>query len=165
MAAVADDAATTGRTTPPGPGDPAPDFALPDTHGTPVHLADLRGGPVLLVFYPFAFSGICTGELCELRDNLEEFEAAGVTLLGISCDSVFAQKAWTAQEGFEFDLLSDFWPHGDVARAYGVLDEDNGLALRGSFLLDADGIVRWSVVNPRGQRRDLDGYRRALEQL
>ena len=69
------------------------------------------------------------------------------------------------QEGFEFDLLSDFWPHGDVARAYGVLDEENGLALRGSFLLDADGIVRWSVVNPRGQRRDLDGYRRALEQL
>ena len=105
------------------------------------------------------------GELCELRDNLEDFEAAGVTLLGISCDSVFAQKAWSEQEGFEFDLLSDFWPHGDVARAYGVLDEANGLALRGSFLVDADGIVRWSVVNPRGQRRDLDGYRRALEQL
>jgi len=149
----------------PGPGDPAPDFTLRDTHGTPVHLADLRGGPVLLVFYPFAFSGICTGELCELRDNIEDFEAAGVTLLGISCDSVFAQKAWSEQEGFEFDLLSDFWPHGDVARAYGVLDEADGLALRGSFLVDADGIVRWSVVNPRGQRRDLDGYRRALEQL
>ncbi|SMF53272.1 peroxiredoxin [Cellulosimicrobium cellulans J34] len=160
---MAAEAATTGAVV--RPGDPAPDFTLPDTHGTPVHLADLRGGPVLLVFYPFAFSGICTGELCELRDNLEEFEAAGVTLLGISCDSVFTQKAWAAQEGFEFDLLSDFWPHGDVARAYGVLDEDNGLALRGSFLLDADGIVRWSVVNPRGQRRDIDGYRRALEQL
>jgi mycoredoxin-dependent peroxiredoxin len=150
---------------PPGPGDPAPDFTLPDTHGTPVHLADLRGGPVLVVFYPFAFSGICTGELCELRDNVEDFEAAGVTLLAVSCDSVFAQKAWAEQEGFGFDLLSDFWPHGEVARAYGVLDEGSGIALRGSFLVDPDGVVRWSVVNLRGQRRDLDGYRRALERL
>ncbi len=149
----------------PGPGDPAPDFTLPDTHGTPVHLGDLRGGPVLVVFYPFAFSGICTGELCELRDNLEDFEASGVTLLAVSCDSVFAQKAWAEQEGFGFDLLSDFWPHGAVARAYGVLDEETGIALRGSFLVDADGVVRWSVVNPRGRRRELDGYRRALEAL
>jgi peroxiredoxin len=149
----------------PQPGDPAPDFTLPDTHGTPVHLADLRGDAVLLVFYPFAFSGICTGELCELRDNIEEFETAGVRLLAISTDPVYALKAWQQQEGFGFDLLSDFWPHGAAARAYGVLDEERGHALRGTFLVDADGMVRWSVVNPRGQRRDLAAYRAALAEI
>ena len=146
-------------------GDPAPDFTLPDTHGTPVHLADLRGEPVLLVFYPFAFSGICTGELCELRDNIEDFEAAGVRLLAVSTDPVFTLKAWHEQEGFGFDLLSDFWPHGAVADAYGVFDPTSGHALRGTFLVDADGIVRWSVVNPRGQRRDLEAYREALAEI
>ena len=147
-------------------GDPAPDFTLQDTHGTPVHLADaLADGPVLLVFFPFAFSGICTGELCELRDNIEEFETAGVRLLAVSTDPVFALKAWQQQEGYSFDLLSDFWPHGEVARAYGVLDEKDGNALRGTFLIDADGVVRWSVVNPRGQRRDLEAYRSALAEI
>ncbi len=145
------------------PGDLAPDFTLQDTHGTPVHLADaVADGPVLLVFYPFAFSGICTGELCELRDNIEDFETAGVRLLAISTDPVFALKAWQQQEGFTFDLLSDFWPHGAVASSYGVLDEENGHALRGTFLIDTDGVVRWSVVNGRGQRRDLEAYRAAL---
>lgn len=145
------------------PGDLAPDFTLQDTHGTPVHLADaVADGPVLLVFYPFAFSGICTGELCELRDNIEDFETAGVRLLAISTDPVFTLKAWQQQEGFTFDLLSDFWPHGAVASSYGVLDEENGHALRGTFLIDTDGVVRWSVVNPRGQRRDLEAYRAAL---
>ncbi|WP_265522018.1 peroxiredoxin [Oerskovia flava] len=148
-----------------GVGDPAPDFTLPDTHGTPVHLADLRGTSVLLVFFPFAFSATCTGELCELRDNIEDFESAGVTVLGISCDAVFSLKAWSEHEGLGIELLSDFWPHGDVARAYGVLDEDHGIALRGSFLVDPDGVVRWAVVNPRGQRRDLDAYRAALAQI
>jgi peroxiredoxin len=144
----------------------APDFTLPDANKTPVTLSSYRGKQaVLLVFYPFAFSGICTGELCELRDNIEDFESAGVRLLAVSTDPVFALKAWQEAEGFGFDLLSDFWPHGAAARAFGVFDERSGHALRGSFLVDADGIVRWSVVNPRGQRRDLDGYRRALEQL
>ncbi|GAB4086201.1 peroxiredoxin [Myceligenerans cantabricum] len=148
-----------------GPGDPAPDFTLPDTHGTPVHLADLRGEAVLVVFYPFAFSGICTGELCELRDNIEDFETAGVRLLAVSTDPVYTLKAWQEAEGFGFDLLSDFWPHGAVAQAYGVFDDVPGIALRGSFLVDADGIVRWSVVNPRGKRRDLEGYRQALAEI
>ncbi|GAA1867360.1 peroxiredoxin [Myceligenerans crystallogenes] len=148
-----------------GPGDPAPDFTLPDTHGTPFHLADLAGGPVLVVFFPFAFSGICTGELCELRDNIEDFETAGVRLLAVSTDPVFTLKAWQEIEGFGFDLLSDFWPHGAVSRAFGVFDDESGHALRGSFLIDDDGIVRWSIVNPRGQRRDLEGYRRALAEI
>ncbi len=147
------------------PGDPAPDFTLPDTHGTPVHLADLRGETVLVVFYPFAFSGICTGELCELRDNIEDFETAGVRLLAVSTDSVFTLKAWQEAEGFGFDLLSDFWPHGEAARAFGVFDDAAGNALRGSFLIDPDGIVRWSVVHPRGRRRDLEAYRQALAEV
>ncbi|WP_402469420.1 peroxiredoxin [Isoptericola aurantiacus] len=146
-------------------GDPAPDLTLPDTHGTPTHLADLRGEPVLVVFFPFAFSGLCTDELGELRDNLGEFEAAGVQVLAVSTDPVFALKAWQEVEGFGFDLLSDFWPHGAAARAFGVFDDESGHALRGSFLVDADGIVRWSVVRPRGRRRDLDAYLQAIAQV
>jgi peroxiredoxin len=146
-------------------GDPAPDFTLSDTQGTPVHLADLRGGPVLLVFYPFAFSGTCTGELCELRDNIAQFDRAGVTLLGISCDPMFTLRAFREQEGYGFELLSDFWPHGEVASRYGVFDDARGLAVRGSFLLDADGVVRWTVVNQPGERRDLEGYVEALARL
>ena len=149
----------------PTPGDPAPDFSLPDVHGTPVTLSGLRGVPVAVVFYPFAFSRTCHGELCELRDNIEDFEAAGVRLLAVSCDPVFTLRAWSEQEGFGFDLLSDFWPHGAAASAYGVFDDEHGLAVRGSFLVDADGIVRWSVVNPRGQARDLGAYRAALAAL
>jgi peroxiredoxin len=147
------------------PGDPAPDFTLPDTHGTPTALSDLRGTPVLVVFVPFAFSGTCTSELCELRDNIEDFETAGVRLLVISTDAVFTLKAWQAAEGYQFDLLSDFWPHGEVARDYGVFDEGSGIALRGTFLIDADGIVRWCVVNPRGRARDLEDYRRAVVEI
>lgn len=146
-------------------GAPAPDFTLTDTHGTPVTLSALRGAPVVLVFVPFAFSGICTGELCELRDNIAAFEQAGVRLFVVSCDPTFSQRAWAEQEGYTFDLLSDFWPHGEVARAYGVFDAERGRALRGSFLIDADGVLRWSVVNPAGQARDLAAYQAALDGL
>lgn len=151
--------------TAPGPGDRAPDLELPDAHGTPVSLSGMRGMPVAIVFFPFAFSGLCTGELCELRDNLEDFEAAGVRLLGVSCDPTYTLRAWGEQEGFGFDLLSDFWPHGEASRAFGVFDDRQGIAGRGSFLVDADGVVRWSVVNPRGQARDLGAYRAALAAL
>ena len=137
------------------PGDPAPDFTLPDTHGTPVHLADLRGETVLVVFYPFAFSRTCTGELCELRDNIEDFESAGVRLLAVSTDAVFTLKAWQEQEGFGFDLLSDFWPHGEAARAYGVFDGRRGAAVRGTFLIDRAGKVIWSLVHESERRTEL----------
>jgi len=146
-------------------GDLAPDVTLVDAYGTPVCLGELRGGPVAVVFVPFAFSGTCTSELCELRDSIEDFELAGVRLLVVSCDPVFTLRAWAEQQRYEFDLLSDFWPHGAAARAFGVFDEGSGIALRGSFLLDADGVVRWSVVNPRGQARTLDDYRAALALL
>ena len=146
-------------------GAPAPDFTLTGTAGARVTLSALRGTPVVLVFFPFAFSGICTGELCELRDNIETFDEAGVTLFGISCDPAHAQRAFKEAEGYQFDLLSDFWPHGAVSRTYGVFDEAAGLAVRGSFLVDAGGILRWSVVNPRTQARPLAAYREALATL
>ncbi|MGW6129935.1 peroxiredoxin [Cellulomonas sp. NPDC055163] len=148
-----------------GVGDPAPDFTLDDTHGTPVRLGALRGAPVLVVFVPFAFSGRCTQELGELRDGLTELEAGGARLLVVSCDATFSLRAWAEQEGYAFALLSDFWPHGQVARAYGVFDEAHGLALRGSFLVDAGGVVRWCVRNSRGVVRDVAEYRAALAAL
>src|SRR3712207_1703098 len=115
-------------------GDAAPEFSLPDQDKQAVSLADLRGTPVLLVFYPFAFSGICTGELCQLRDELATYTDAGVRVLALSTDPVFSLKAWKAQEGFDFPLLSDFWPHGAVAQVYGVFNDKAGMALRGTFL-------------------------------
>lgn len=146
-------------------GDVAPDFELRNTHGTPIRLSDLRGRKVMVVFFPFAFSGICTGELCELRDRFDLFASSEVTLLAVSCDPMFTLKAWAEQENFDFDLLSDFWPHGEVASQYGVFDESAGLAVRGSFLIDEDGFIRWAVVNPRGQARDFAAYRQALAAL
>ncbi|MDT0164232.1 redoxin domain-containing protein [Actinotalea sp. AC32] len=143
----------------------APDLALPDTHGTPVDLVSLRGGPCLVVFVPFAFSGTCTAELDALEADLPDLDEAGVRVLGISCDPVFALRAWREQRGYTFDLLSDFWPHGAAARAFGVLDERTGAARRGSFLLDADGLVVWSVVNPVGVARDPGAHRAALSVL
>ncbi|WP_240674848.1 peroxiredoxin [Cellulomonas endophytica] len=146
-------------------GRPAPEIALVDTHGTPVTLAGFRGTPVALVFVPFAFSRTCTGELCTLRDNLAVFDRAGVLLCAVSCDPLFALRAWAEQDGYTFDLLSDFWPHGAAARAYGVFDEARGVPRRGSFLVDAEGVLRWSVVSPAGQARDIDGYRLAVAAL
>jgi peroxiredoxin len=125
----------------------------------------LRGTAVALVFFPFAFSGTCTSEAGELRDNLDEFETAGVKLFGISCDPRHALRAWSEEEGLGFDLLSDFWPHGAAARSYGVFDDGSGMAVRGSFLIDADGIVRWQVVNAPSHARDIGAYRAALAAL
>jgi mycoredoxin-dependent peroxiredoxin len=143
-----------------------PDFALKDQHGQVVRLGDFAGDRnVALVFYPFAFSGTCTGELCELRDNIAVFEDANVQLVGVSCDPVHAQRAWAEQEKYEFPLLSDFWPHGEVARAYGVFNEGSGAALRGTFLVDTRGVLRWSVVNGPAQARPLSAYREAVDRL
>ena len=120
---------------------------------------------MLLVFYPFAFSGICTGELCQLRDELSAYTDAGVRVLAISTDPVFSLKAWKAQEGFDFDLLSDFWPHGTAAQAYGVFNEKAGMALRGTFLIDAEGTVAFAEVNQPGDARAQSGWKDAVGQL
>ena len=146
----------------PAVGSHAPDFTLRDQHGQDVTLSEaVQDGPVLVVFYPFAFSAICTNELCALRDELSSFTDVGVRVLAVSCDPTYSLKAYAAAEGYEFSLLSDFWPHGEVARAYGVFDVPPGRAGRGTFLVDPDGIVRWSVVNHPGQPRDIADYRRA----
>ena len=146
-------------------GDVAPEFSLPDQDRQVVSLADLRGTPVLLVFYPFAFSGICTGELCQLRDELATYTDAGVRVLAISTDPVFSLKAWKAQEGFDFTLLSDFWPHGAVAQAYGVFNDKAGMAVRGTFLVDAEGRIAFAEVNGPGDAREQSGWKDAVAAL
>ena len=147
-------------------GAPAPDFALRDQHGRTLGLPDLSaGGGVVLVFYPFAFSGICTGELCEIRDNMSVFADAKVQVVGISCDPFFTQRAWAEAEGYEFPLLSDFWPHGEASRAYGVFEESHGCPVRGTFLVDTSGVLRWSIVNGPGEARPLAAYREAIAAL
>lgn len=139
----------------------APEFELQDQHGTPVSLAQFRGGKVVLVFYPLAFSGICHGELSALRD--QPIDDAHV--LTVSVDSVFTHRAWADREGYTFGLLSDFWPHGQVAQAYGVFDEAKGLARRGTFIIDGEGVIRWSVVNPISSARDVADYVKALADI
>jgi peroxiredoxin len=154
------------RAEPPAIGTLAPDFALKSQHGELVSLAGFRGvGSVLLVFYPFAFSRICTGELAEIRDDLGGLRSDAVQVLGVSCDPVHSLRAFAEAQGYAFPLLSDFWPHGAAARAYGVFNDTIGAAVRGSFLVDSDGVVRWSVVHGLGEARDLAGYHEALASI
>jgi len=149
-----------------GIGDTAPDFELNDQTRTAVRLSDFRGKKhVLLVFYPLAFSGVCTGELCTLRDSITSFRSDEVETLAISIDSTAATAAWAAKEGYDFPLLSDFWPHGAVAEQYGVFDAERGLAKRGTFLVDKQGVVRFSEVNAIPDARDQMRWREALAEL
>jgi peroxiredoxin len=148
------------------PGDKAPEFALPNQFGETVSLSDFSGSkPVVLVFFPLAFTGTCTGELCELRDNLSLFADSGVELLAVSVDNKASLRVFAEQEGYDFSLLSDFWPHGGVASEYGVFLDKPGIATRATFLIDADGIIRASIVNAPGEARSLDAYREALSVL
>ena len=146
-------------------GDAAPEFSLPDQDKQVVSLAELRGTPALLVFYPFAFSGLCTGELCQLRDELADYTDAGVQVLAISTDPVFTLKAFREKEGFDFPLLSDFWPHGAAAQAYGAFNEKAGMALRATFLVDAEGKVAFAEVNSPGDVREQSGWKNAVAEL
>lgn len=147
-------------------GEPAPEFELVDQYGKKVSLTSLRRDTaVLVVFYPFAFSGICRGELQEIRDNYERFRSEHVQTVAVSCDPMFTLRAWDDAEGFFFPLLSDFWPHGEVSKTYGVFDESLGAAIRGTFLIDPDGVVQWSLVCPPGEQREFDGFHEALARL
>ena len=171
-------------------GTKAPDFELKDNHGRTVKLSDYRGEKnVVLLFYPFAFTGVCTGELCALRDELPKFENDETQLLAVSNDSIhtlrvfaeqenldalpgatftrgmFSLRAWADEQGFGFPLLSDFWPHGETSRAYGIFDEDKGCAVRGTFIIDKEGVVRWTVVNGLPDARDLNDYIKALDAI
>ncbi|MDG9725687.1 MULTISPECIES: peroxiredoxin [unclassified Streptomyces] len=147
-------------------GDKAPDFELKDNHGATVRLSDFHGRKnVVLLFYPFAFTGVCTGELCEVRDNLPQFSDRDTQVLAVSNDSIHTLRVFAEQEGLEYPLLSDFWPHGDVSSAYGVFDEGKGCAVRGTFVIDREGVVRWTVVNGLPDARDLTEYVKALDAL
>ena len=144
----------------------APDFTLKDQNNQPVTLASYRGSKtVLLVFYPFAFSGTCTAELGQVRDELPSYQNDDVQVLAISTDPVFALKGWAEAQQYTFPLLSDFWPHGATARAYGVFNEAAGMANRGTFVVDREGVVRFAELNQPGEPRDQSGWVRALDQL
>lgn len=147
-------------------GEVAPDFTLSNQHGEELTLSELVDeGPVALVFFPLAFSGICTGELCELRDNLAVFNDAKVRLVGVSVDSVFSLKVWAEQEGYEFSILSDFWPHGAVAREFGAFVEERGIATRATVIIGEDRKVLASFETSPGEARDFAAYREAVAAL
>lgn len=147
-------------------GSVAPDFELSDQHGAKVSLSSFKGKKnVVLLFYPFSFTGTCTGELCAMRDDLSSFQNDNVELLAISCDSMFTQRVFVEKEGYNFPVLADFWPHGAVAQAYGIFDEARGCALRGTFVIDKEGVIRWQIVNGLGDARSNDEYKAALAAL
>ncbi len=144
----------------------APDFVLKDQNNEEVRLSDFRGSRnVLLVFYPLAFTGTCQGELCSVRDNLNDFVNDAVQVLTVSVDSPYAHKVWAEREGYTFPLLADFWPHGSVAQQYGVFNDERGFANRGTFIIDKTGVVRYAEENGPGQARDQDAWRKALAAL
>ncbi len=147
------------------PGEPAPHAELVNQYGEPVRLGALRGAPAVLVFFPFAFSRVCTRELADLQAARGLFDSHGARLLGISTDSRFTLRAYAETEALSFDLLSDFWPHGAAARAFGVFDEQTGQAGRSTFFLDADGIVSSVVSSGAGEPRSAADYAVALAAL
>ena len=147
-------------------GDQAPDFSLANQFGETVTLSSFAGKKnVVVVFYPLSFSGVCTGELCEIRDNFAQFANSDVELLAISVDSKYVQKRFAEEEGYRFSVLADFWPHGQVARDYGVFLEENGFANRGTFVINKSGELVAKFVTAPGQARSLDEYEKALATL
>ena len=144
----------------------APDFSLRDQNNQEVRLSNFRGRRnVLLVFYPLAFTGTCQGELCSVRDNIGDFVSDTVQVLTLSVDSPYSHKVWAEQQGYDFPLLADFWPHGAVAQAYGVFNHERGYANRGTFIIDRSGVVRYAEENGPGQARDQNAWRKALAEL
>jgi mycoredoxin-dependent peroxiredoxin len=144
----------------------APDFTLRDQNRAEFTLSAVRGKKaVLIVFYPFAFTGICTSELNRIREQLPIFQNDDVQVVTVSCDSVYSQKVFSLREELEFPLLADYWPHGEVAQAYGVFNEEGGFANRGTFLVDRDGVVRFAEMNAIGDGRDPDAWIAAIKSL
>lgn len=144
----------------------APDFTLKDYNNEQFVLSEmLAEKAVLLVFYPLAFSSTCTGELCALRDDPASFASDAVQAVAISVDSAYSLKVFADREGYEFPILSDFWPHGRIAQLYGVFNEATGFANRGTFLIDRSGVVRFAEMNEPGQGRDPQRWRDAVAEL
>jgi peroxiredoxin (alkyl hydroperoxide reductase subunit C) len=144
----------------------APDFTLRDQNNQQVRLADFRGRKaVLLVFYPLTFTGTCRGELTGIQADLPRYANDDVQVLAVSVDSTYSHKVWAMDQGFDFPLLADFWPHGAVAQAYGVFNETAGFANRGTFLIDAEGIVRFAEMAGAGESRDREAWKRAIDEI
>ena len=147
-------------------GTQAPDFTTRNADGEEVTLSSYLGEKaVLLVFYPFAFSRICTGELCQVRDDLPRFQNDDVQVLAVSTDPTFTLKAFANAERYQFPLLSDFWPHGAIAQRYGVFNDKAGMAVRGTFLIDKQGVIRFAEVNAPGEARDQGAWQKAIAAL
>jgi peroxiredoxin len=147
-------------------GQQAPDFTLPNHHGEPVTLSSYRGKKnVVLIFYPWAFTSTCTSELCEIRDRITSFDNDETITFGVSCDTKFSLRIFAEREGYAFDLLSDHWPHGAVSKDYGVFNEKAGASIRGTFIIDKDGIVRYAVVKGIPDARDPSEYEKVLAGL
>lgn len=146
-------------------GQPAPDFTLKDQNNQEVRLSDFRGKNVVLLFYPLSFSGICTNEMCAVQEDLGTFQNDDVQVLGISVDTTYTHRVFAEQKGLQFPLLADFWPHGKVADEYGVFDAERGVALRGTIVVDKEGVVRWKRVNAIPDARDHAEYAKVLAEL
>ena len=147
-------------------GQEAPDFTLANQHGESVTLSQYRGDKnVVLVFYPWAFTGVCTGELCSIRDRMGDFDNDDTVTLAVSCDAKFSLRVFAEQEGYKFQLLADHWPHGAVAQAYGVFVEAAGAAQRGTFIIDRAGVLRWLTILGIDEERDAGEYAQVLEGL
>ncbi|MDN4173896.1 peroxiredoxin [Nocardioides sp. SOB77] len=141
----------------------APDFTLRDQFGQDVTLSSYRGTKaVAILFFPYAFSGVCTGELTGVRDRLAEFLTFDTEVLAISCDPIHSLRAFADTDGLNFPLLSDFWPHGHVASTYDVFNDRTGAPRRSSYVVDRQGVLRWAVHNPTSEGRDLDEHLRQL---
>jgi len=143
----------------------APDFQLNSTPDQKVKLSDFRGNPVILAFYPADFSPVCGDQMSLYNEVLEEFRHYGAQLLGISVDGVWCHRAFADARKLHFPLLADFEPKGEVARAFGVYRAREGISERALFVLDRDGVVRWSYVSPVGVNPGADGILEALEKL
>lgn len=146
-------------------GTPAPDFTLRATPDQSVSLSELRGHPVVLVFYPADWSPVCTDELAVFNQLLPEFQRTGAIVLGISVDGVWSHAAFADARNLQFQLLSDFEPKGKVARAYGVYREKEGSCARATFVVDKDGVIAWSEVSPAGINPGAAGPLAAVEKL
>jgi peroxiredoxin len=147
------------------PGEVAPDFTLKDQHNGEVSLSMFAGKAIVLIFYPATFTGVCQGELRAVQEDLDRLQTDAVQVVAVSVDSPFANKVWAEQQGFSFPILSDFWPHGGVAQTYGVFNETAGRALRATFVIDREGVVRWSVINAIPDARNHADYAAALADL
>jgi peroxiredoxin len=146
-------------------GQQAPSFTARNQHGELLTASSLRGSSAVIVFYPWAFSSICRSELAAIRDDHESFMALGSRVLAISCDAMYTLRAYADKEGIAFDLLSDHWPHGAIAQAYGVFDDLAGCARRGTFVLDSAGMIRWQQVNQINQPREITAVLAAAANL